>query len=216
VSQSIFRWTLLPVVCVLLCFCLQGQQTSPPSSSSRPKSKPTVLPSFGQGTSTDGIYRNVFFGFSYKVPFGWVDRTDRMQNESESGQSAVLIALFERPPEAAGDSINSAIVIAAETMSSYPGLKTADEYVARVTELTTAKGFKPAGDPQETIMGGRKFVRADFKREMGSLTMYQSTLVMISKGYIVSFTFIGGSEDAVEKLIASLNFGGAAKIPAKP
>jgi hypothetical protein len=139
-----------------------------------------------------------------------------MQNESESGQSAVLIALFERPPEAAGDSINSAIVIAAEKMSSYPGLKSADEYAARVTELTTAKGFKPSGDPQEIVIGAHKLVRADFKREMGSLTMYQSTLAMISKGYIASFTFIGGSEDEVQTLIADLNFGGAAKATAKP
>ena len=29
---------------------------------------------------------------------------------------------------------------------------------------------------------------------------------MIEKGYIVSFTFIGGSEDEVDQLVASLKF----------
>jgi hypothetical protein len=34
--------------------------------------------------------------------------------------------------------------------------------------------------------------------------MFQSTLVVIEKGYVVSFTFIGGSEDEVEELIGNL------------
>jgi hypothetical protein len=33
---------------------------------------------------------------------------------------------------------------------------------------------------------------------------------MLSKGYAVSFTFIGGNEDEVEQLIARLRFGTAA------
>jgi hypothetical protein len=37
--------------------------------------------------------------------------------------------------------------------------------------------------------------------------MWQSSLVMIEKGYIVSFTFVGGSEDEVNELIGNLSFG---------
>ena len=37
--------------------------------------------------------------------------------------------------------------------------------------------------------------------------MHQSTLVMIEKGYVVSFTFIGGSEDEVDELVEGLSFG---------
>ena len=39
--------------------------------------------------------------------------------------------------------------------------------------------------------------------------MYQSSLVMLSKGYAISFTFIGGSEDEVEQLIEQLTFAAA-------
>jgi hypothetical protein len=38
--------------------------------------------------------------------------------------------------------------------------------------------------------------------------MRQTTLVLLSKGQIVSFTFIAGSEDEVDDLIEGLHFGG--------
>ena len=36
--------------------------------------------------------------------------------------------------------------------------------------------------------------------------MRQSTLVMLARGYVVSLTFIGGTEDEVEQLIDGLRF----------
>jgi hypothetical protein len=41
--------------------------------------------------------------------------------------------------------------------------------------------------------------------------MRQSTLVMLARGYVVSFTFIGGTEDEVEELIQGLSFAAATK-----
>ena len=49
-----------------------------------------------------------------------------------------------------------------------------------------------------------QLVRGDFSKPLGNLTMHQSTLVMIEKGYVVSFTFIGGSEDEVDDLVERL------------
>jgi hypothetical protein len=57
------------------------------------------------------------------------------------------------------------------------------------------------------LIGVKQLVRGDFTKPRGSLTMYQTSLAMIEKGYIVSFTFVGGSEDEVNDLIAKLNFG---------
>jgi hypothetical protein len=115
-----------------------------------------------------------------------------------------LLAVFERPPEAAGDTINSAVVIAAESVSRYPGLKDASQYFGPLTEVTTGKGFKVVNGPYDVDVGGKPLVRADFSKQVGELTMFQSTLVVIEKGYVVSFTFIGGSEDEVEELIGNL------------
>jgi len=55
-------------------------------------------------------------------------------------------------------------------------------------------------------------VRADFtKPRSDKLTMHQSTLVLLAKGQIVSFTFLAGSEDEVNDLIESLHFGSTAR-----
>jgi hypothetical protein len=36
--------------------------------------------------------------------------------------------------------------------------------------------------------------------------MLQSTLVVLARGYAVSFTFIGGTEDELEELVQGLSF----------
>jgi hypothetical protein len=41
--------------------------------------------------------------------------------------------------------------------------------------------------------------------------MRQSTLVILARGYALSFTFIGGTEDEVEQLISGLSFAASAK-----
>ncbi len=116
----------------------------------------------------------------------------------------VLLAVFERPPEATGDTINSAVVIAAEPLSAE--IKTPGEYFESLSALTTAKGFQAVQDPQEISVGATKLVRGDFSKARGTLTMRQTSLVRVEKGYAMSFTFIGGSEDEVNELIENLIF----------
>jgi len=154
------------------------------------------------------VYRNSEFGFSYKVPFAWVDRTKAMEDaDSDPSKSRLLLAAFERPPEVAGDTVNSAVVVTAESAASYPGLKSAADYMGPLTELTTSKGFKMSGDPYEFSVGTIMLVRGDFVRSVGSLAMHQSSLVLLRKGFVVSFTFIGGSEDEIDELVEKLSFG---------
>ncbi len=159
------------------------------------------------GTVSDSTYRNAFFGFSYKIPFGWVERTEDMRDDGEARKSLVLLAVFERPPEAAGNTVNSAVVIAAESVSSYPGLKTAADYFGPLTEVTLSKGFKVVNEPFDFSGGAHQLVRGDFSKDMGTLTMHQSSAVALKRGYVVSFTVIGGSEDEVDELLEKLSFG---------
>jgi hypothetical protein len=105
-----------------------------------------------------------------------------------------------------GDTVNSAVVIAAESAASYPGLKTAADYIGPLTELTTSKGFKADGDPSEVSMGSTRLVRLDFTRELGKLTMHQSSLVLLRNKFVLSFTFLAGSTDEIEELIEKLTF----------
>ena len=113
--------------------------------------------------------------------------------------------------------MNSAVVIAAESVALYPGLKTATDYFAPLTELTTSKGFKVVNEPYEYSLGTKPLVRGDFSKEVGKLTMYQASLVALQKGYIISFSFVAGSSEEVDQLIEKLVFASprAAVAPKK-
>ena len=189
------------LVAPLIVIAQQPAKPASPNPAPHPAASPATA-----GSVVDGTYRNPFFNFSYRLPFGWVDRTEAMQEGSEPGKSMVLLAVFERPPEASGKTINSAVVIAAESVSSYPGLKTAADYFGPLTELTTGKGFKVENEPYSFAVGAKNLVRADFSRETNGLSMWQSSVVMLEKGYIVSATFIGGTEDEVDGLAQRLSF----------
>ena len=192
---------------ILLPVNLWAQQ---PASSAKPpaQAKPPVPE---PGAISDGVYRNPSLGFTYKLPYGWVDRTKEMQDDStnassDASKSLLLLAIFERPPEAAGDTINSAVVIAAEHLSNYSGMKSATDYFGPLTELATAKGFQTIEEPHDFSIGATQLIRGDFTKARGTLTMRQTSLVILERGYEVSFTFIGGTEDEINELIEKLSF----------
>jgi hypothetical protein len=220
--MNCFRALLILLLCVSFCALSQTRSKQLPT----PRAK----------ADDSQLYRNTTFGFRIKVPFGWVDRTKQMRAQestgtansakpsdaqtetSGAGQDAkrehadaapgeLLLAVFERPPEATGETVNSAVVIAAESAASYPGVKAAEDYIEPLTELATAKGFKASGDPSTGEIDGRELVRVDFSKALSeNVTMRQTTLVLLTKGQIVSFTFIAGSEDEVNDLIDGLSF----------
>jgi hypothetical protein len=193
------------------------------SITAQAQSKPApVAQSAAKASASDQdaqLYRNPTFAFRYQIPYGWVDRTKEMQPGDGTGKGEVLLAVFERPPEAFGDSINSAVVIASESAASYPGLKRAEDYLGPLTDLATAKGFKAEGEPYALEVESRRLLRADFskprevKAPNNQVTMRQCTLVLVAKGQIVSFTFIAGSEDELDDLMDGLHFGAAKSSP---
>lgn len=199
-ARSVFYF----LAALLLACTLQAQ----PAAKATPQ---PAVPIPDAGPILKGIYRNTRFDFTYKIPFGWVDRTREMSEEStgstDAKKSMLLLAVFERPPEATGDSVNSAVVVAAEAASSYPGLQNAEQYFGPLTALAKSKGLTIVEEPYEFRVGTVQLVRGDFSKPLGNLTMHQSTLVVVEKGFVVSFTFIGGSEDEVDELMEGLTFG---------
>jgi len=193
------------VVALALTFTARAQtKTEPPAAKT---AKPATHDEDAQ------LYRNTTFGFRYQIPYGWVNRTNEMQAGNEAGKAEVLLAVFERPPEAIGDTINFAVVIASESAASYPALKKAGDYLGPLTELATAQGFKAEGEPYALEVESRQLLRADFIKPLSvkttnhKLTMRQCTLVLLAKGQIVSFTFIADSEEQLDDLMDGLHFG---------
>lgn len=207
---------------------LLSQTTETPgtgASSSRQAHPSAKLPKQGaspespdRGSVSDTEYRNATFAITYKIPFGWVQRTDAMSHaSSKTADSRILLAVFERPPEAAGDNVNSAVIITAESLSEYPGLDQAVDYFDVLDEITSSKGFKVLNPPYEFPIGTKKLARGDYRKEISDdVTMYQACLVMLERGYVVLFTFIAGSEDELESLIMDLKLGSSTKRPPAP
>src|SRR5437879_4723778 len=136
--------------CAILVFATlpaAAQHVPTQSSSSKPHAHLNA-PS-DPGEVREGVYRNPTFGFSYKLPFGWVERTEQMRQDSSGSKSLVLLSAFERPPEAAGDTVNSAVLIAAESVSSYPGLKAEQDYFRPLTEVATSRCYIVAHEHHE-------------------------------------------------------------------
>jgi hypothetical protein len=216
-----FRPAFLLIILIALVVAVrapaQTSQTTPSGSSSSAQHarKPAAAADSGPdaGSVRNGVYRNPGFGFTCKIPAGWVLRTEEM-NASAEGEptqasrksSRVLLAAFSRPPEAKGEDVNSSILIAAESASAYPGLKEAAQYFGPVTEIAEQQGFDVINEPYEFVVSAKTVVRSDFQKDVGSRIMLQSTLVVLARGYAVSLTFIGGTEDEVEELIAGLSF----------
>jgi hypothetical protein len=185
------------------------------------------------GTVTNGFYRNKTLGLTCKIPPGWVLRTDEMNARDEkegdpkeekgskdiaapppaasTASSRVLLAAFSRPPEARAEDVNASILIAAESAASYPGLKEAAQYFFPLTEVAKAQGFLLDEDPYDIALGTKTLVRGDFHKNVGSRVMRQSTLALLSHGYAVSITVIGGTDDEVEDLIDGMDFSVSGK-----
>jgi hypothetical protein len=184
--------------------------------------------SSSKNDASSQVYRNAEFGFRYELPYGWVDRTKEMGlgnadlpadgkaketvDSRARDRAEVLLAIFEHPPEASTNTVNSSVVIASESVASYPGLKDAEDYVAPLTEVVTAQGFKAVGEPNSIEVDSRALVRADFVKTLHvkttgeELTMRQTTLIWVTKKRVLSFTFISDSEDRLDEIMDGLHF----------
>ncbi len=211
------------VICIVIVGVIlpPGSLAQTPSSSSKnaKKTAPAVDSGIDAGSVENGVYRNKSLGLTCKIPDGWVLRTEEMnareeagqpaeppQTQGNTGESKVLLAAFSRPPEAKGEDVNSSILIAAESVASYPGLKEAVQYMGPISDAAKAQGFEMDEEPYGIAIGTTTVVRGDFHKNVGTRVMRQSTLALLSHGYAVSITVVGGTEDEVEELIDGLEF----------
>jgi hypothetical protein len=222
---------VLPILLFLAAGIAIGQSSSSASGSSQSQRRTARRDSsLDPGTVTNGVYRNKTLGFTCIIPPGWVLRTDEMNAREEksastdadssdsakagpapasSASAKVLLAAFSRPPEAIAEDVNGSLLIAAESVASYPGLKEALQYFDPLTEVAKAQGFFMDEDPYEIAIGAKTLVRGDFHKNVGTRVMRQSTLAMLAHGYAISFTVIGGTDEEVEELIDGLDFQGS-------
>ena len=212
-------------VCGIAILSLAAVCAAQKSASGTTASLPDCAPLAGQSLRCPKL------GFSYKVPFGWVDRTQYMQESASAAPDKppaeketdpqskkagkTLLAVFERPPAIPGDDVNSAVLIAVEDRSAYPQVKTAADYFGPLADIAERRGIKLDGSPYSFSTGARQIVRGDFTGGDEKMPIRQSSLVIVEKGYILSFTFLASSDDEIEGLMESLAFLSTSRKSAK-
>lgn len=221
--SRLLNLSLAGILACSLTARLSAQASSSNSSKKTKAPPPAAASDINDGAVVNNVYRNQTLGLVCKVPAGWVLRTEEMNSQDQAkdeekpstqgtqrstGEQRVLLATFSRPPEARGQDVNSSILIAAESVDAYPGLKDAAQYFGPLTEVAKAQGFAVDEEPYEFALGSRKLVRGDFHKDVGTRVMRQSTLAFLSHGYAVSITILGGTEDEVEELIDGISFTG--------
>jgi hypothetical protein len=232
------RFLFFLIYLVLPAAALQAQSSSPSPARAVKSAAPDSA--LDPGLVTNNVYHNKTLALTCKIPAGWVLRTEELNAREEKNDEVknveekkeeqkteeekkdtpapaasstgakVLLAAFSRPPEARAEDVNASILIAAESAAAYQ-LTEAAQYFFPLTEVAKARGFTPDEDPYEIAIGSKKLVRGDFHKDRGTRVLHQSTLAMLSHGYAISITIIGGTDDEVEDLIDGLTFTPTAK-----
>jgi len=198
-------------VLLLCCAALAQAAPSPAPSSSKPTAsarsaggRKAPQPKPDEGSLTKGTYTEKFFSLSYALPANWVVRTPEIRQGLAAQDNAVLLLSAFGKDKPAVSEINPSVTLSAESLSSYPDVKTAEDYFAVLSQVVTSKGFVVLNAPAEIDVGGVTFLRGDFQKQEDDSTTYQATMVALRKDYLLTITAISGNEEDLTPLLNRL------------
>ncbi len=163
------------------------------------------------GSIEKDVYRNLYFGLSYRIPEGLVvdtmDFTQKMEKHFEGkprAQTYVLLSAHEKSFWPKGRRI---IVLTADHAERYGGLKNGGVYLRKVVRYHREEGFKVLRESAQGLFGGQEFFRADFKKWKWAdlLPVYVTAVFTVRRGYAVGFMLAANTKGTVEELAESLN-----------
>ena len=190
------------------------------------------------GSVSDGVYNNTFFGFSVTYPKDWVvhgDATNTRLREigkeratstgamSAASTEAVLKNTYQllttfRYPMGANVEVNPSFMVVAEKVSHAPAIVNGRDYLIYVRPMMIKTGVVPVQDePAELLLSGRKFFRQDSRVQVNGLSINQAIIITVIKGYALAFILSGKDQltvDEMAKAVSTLKF--AASPPAAP
>lgn len=221
------RYPFLIAIIQLLCFVApvsNAQQASTPDD----------------GSVIDGAYTNRFFGFSVTYPKDWVVhgeatniRLKEMGKERATSTGAMsaassevvlkntyqLLTTFQFPLGAAIE-VNPSFMLVAERVSHAPGIVTGRDYLLHVRPLMIKTGMVPVNDePVELTLAGRKFFRQDSRMQINGVSVEQTIIITVSKGFAIAFILSGKDQSAINEMVnavGTLKFAGSPSSSTKP
>jgi hypothetical protein len=186
-----------------------------------------VLPCLGQSTSPDeastesNVYTNFFFRFRLTYSPSWTPRAQLSQDEIRLAGSVPFAA---RGPQAAGKGFHNllmlsrfmpgigegrgaraTVLVIAEDISSDAEAVTLETCVDRFAERQKEAEFTPTGPPQEEKLGGRAFLRQDFrgKSPLGT-PLYQGAFFILARGHALGFILTAPTEAMLESMVGTV------------
>lgn len=148
------------------------------------------------GAVKAGVYHNDFFGFDYKLPAGFEDRTAIMPKEG-GGISYGLLRVSE--PKQISRYASSVTLFADD--AGYWRSKDGAEYLARVTPRMR-KSSDVVGKMTWFDLGGHRFYRQDYSRR--GVYVRQTILATVMKGYVLSIALNANDPQGIDELVAGL------------
>ncbi len=160
------------------------------------------------GSLKEGVYRNEYFAFSYRVPKHLrVDTAylkQRVEQQTRGQLQTQTYTLLYGREETILPKVIDTVIVMADEAAYYGGLKDGNAYLRKWTQFYTQVGYEVLKESTETLFGGKRFFRADYKKPAFLFPFYVTAVFTVWREYALGFIFTAGSRERVEKLVASL------------
>jgi hypothetical protein len=191
----------------------------------------TAGPKPEDGSVSENIYTNRFFGFTYQFPKSWAvlspeaarstveiggvllatgDPAEEDIKKAMERQSHPLLYVMEGRVGNQPISMKTVMVTALDVRHERVGT-TAESYARAVAQRFKQAGMpmEPSGPPEERTIGGRSFWKVNFSVRTATGVRNGSEFVIADKGYLLTFV-LGGPNVAslgeIEKSLQSVHF----------
>jgi TonB family protein len=160
------------------------------------------------GLFRDNAYSNDYFGIYFPLPRDWVRATQLMRgkltSEGKAQNTFVLLAAVHIPQDTDPLKADSSFTIVALSGASAPATDECKSYLAlEANDLHSRKEGEQKGDVIRFSTAGHDFYRGDFEYRDGQ---DRGALLCTSvKDYMLLWNIRGGSKQAVETAVSTLN-----------
>jgi len=199
------------------------------STSTAERAKPEAdsaepLPGIEGGVVSGNVYKNQALGMTYQFPAGWVlAKPDVLHALNERTEAAAKASILQQHPELA-NSLRLAVPkvvfyasrkggegqridvpsIRITAVPSRLDTVSLDNFQVLVANRAAAAGLKPTAPASEFHVSKHSFVRADFERSVGAVSVYQSFVQTIAGDYLLNIDIYAYSIGELQQVAASL------------
>lgn len=182
-------------------------------------------PGIEGGVITENTYKNAALGMTFQFPQNWhAANPDTLHSLNQSAQAAAKATILQPHPEFANSPnlLMPTMVFYASRKGGWdgqhvevPSIRVSaipsrldslhlDMFQQMMTNKAIASGLKMIGTVSEFHVNKHPFVRADFQRSVGAISVYQSFVQTIAGDYLLTLEIYAYSLDELQQVAASL------------